>query len=302
MLDRSILNGVYDLHIHTGPSVAKRLLDAGDMMKNAQAVGYKGYLVKDHYAPSAHGCQLVQEHLGNGSCKCYSSIVLNNCVGGLNILALDVAYNMGTRMVYMPTVSSLLHIEDHKGRKFLGSGNMTTTDLEEPIYLLDGNNKIIPECIEVLKYIAEKGDLVLSTGHISWQEIDVLIPTALELGVKKIIVNHPNFTIMAPFDAVARWAKQGAWIEMTACEFGAVVFDDDSRFSPIKLFDQYQEAGVPLEQMFISSDFGQSISPEPTEGMYKFLNLIHEELGYDVDVLERMTKTIPGYLMGDNEL
>ena len=39
MLDRSILNGIYDLHIHTGPSVAKRLLDAGEMMKNAQAAG-----------------------------------------------------------------------------------------------------------------------------------------------------------------------------------------------------------------------------------------------------------------------
>ena len=297
MLERSILNGIYDLHIHTGPSVAKRLLDAGEMMKNAQAAGYRGYLVKDHYAPSAHGCCLVEHNMGDGSCRCYSSIVLNNCVGGLNLLALDVAYHMGARMVYMPTVSSRLHIEDHKGRKFLGSGNMTTTGLEEPIYLLDGNNKIIPECVEVLKYIAEKGDLVLSTGHISWQEIDVHIPTALELGVRKIVVNHPSFTIMAPHDVNARWAKWGAWIEMTACEFGAVVFNDDSRFNPIALFNQYLDAGVPMEQMFISTDFGQSISPEPVEGMYKFLSLIHEQLGYGADVLERMTKTIPAYLM-----
>lgn len=297
MLERSILNGIYDLHIHTGPSVAKRLLDAGEMMKNAQAAGYRGYLVKDHYVPSAHGCCLVEHNMGDGSCRCYSSIVLNNCVGGLNLLALDVAYHMGARMVYMPTVSSRLHIEDHKGRKFLGSGNMTTTGLEEPIYLLDGNNKIIPECVEVLKYIAEKGDLVLSTGHISWQEIDVLIPTALELGVRKIVVNHPSFTIMAPHDVIARWAKWGAWIEMTACEFGAVVFNDDSRFNPIALFNQYLDAGVPMEQMFISTDFGQSISPEPVEGMYKFLSLIHEQLGYGADVLERMTKTIPAYLM-----
>ena len=151
MLNRSILKGVYDLHIHTGPSVAKRLLDAGEMMKNAQAAGYRGYLVKDHYAPSAHGCNLVEHNMADGSCRCYRSIVLNNCVGGLNLLALDVAYNMGARMVYLPTVSSRLHIEDHKGRKFLGSGNMTTTDLEEPIYLLDGDGKVIPECVEVLK-------------------------------------------------------------------------------------------------------------------------------------------------------
>ena len=67
MLDRSILNGIYDLHIHTGPSVAKRLLDAGEMMKNAQAAGYKGYLVKDHYAPSAHGWNLVEQKMVGGS-------------------------------------------------------------------------------------------------------------------------------------------------------------------------------------------------------------------------------------------
>ncbi|MFR8331857.1 MAG: hypothetical protein ACLU9S_05415 [Oscillospiraceae bacterium] len=80
---------------------------------------------------------------------------------------------------------------------------------------------------------------------------------------------------------------------MTACEFGAVVFNDDSRFNPIALFNQYLDAGVPMEQMFISTDFGQSISPEPVEGMYKFLSLIHEQLGYGADVLERMTKDHP---------
>ena len=113
MLDRSILNGVYDLHIHTGPSVAKRMLDAGEMMKCAMDAGYAGYLVKDHYAPSTHGCLVVEKNIGDGSCKALSSIALNNCVGGLNLLALDVVYNMGTRMVYMPTVSSLFHIEGH---------------------------------------------------------------------------------------------------------------------------------------------------------------------------------------------
>ncbi len=85
---------------------------------------------------------------------------------------------------------------------------------------------------------------------------------------------------------------------MTVCEFGAVVFSDDNKFNPIALFRQYQDAGVPMEQLFISSDFGQSISPEPVEGMLRFLSLIHEQLGYGPDVLDRMTKTIPACLMG----
>lgn len=297
MLERSILRGVYDLHIHTGPSVARRLLDAGEMMKCAMEAGYAGYLVKDHYVPSAHGCLMVERHMGDGSCRALSSIALNNSVGGLNLMALDAAYNMGTRMVYLPTVSSRFHIEGHKGKKFLGSGGMTTIDLERPIYLLDGDGKLIPQCVEVLKYVAEKGDLALSTGHISWQESDVLIPAALELGVKNIVVNHPHFDINAPLEAVARWGKMGAWIEKTACEFGQVVFDDDSRFNPISLWRDYLDAGVPLERIFVSTDFGQSISPHPVEGMFKYLNLLHDRLGFDEATLSMLSKTNPAKIM-----
>lgn len=297
MLDRSILEGIYDLHIHTGPSVAKRMLDAGEMMKCAMEAGYAGYLVKDHYVPSAHGCRIVEQNIGDGSCKALSSIALNNSVGGLNLMALDAAYNMGTRMVYLPTVSSRFHIDGHKGKKFLGSGGMTTIEMEESIYLLDEDGKLIPECVEVLKYVAEKGDLTLSTGHISWQETDVLIPTALELGVKNIVVNHPHFDINAPLDAIARWAKMGAWIEKTACEFGQVIWDDDTRFNSIYLWRDYLDAGVPIDKIFVSTDFGQSISPHPIEGMFKYLNLLHDWLGFDEDTLTLLSKTNPARIM-----
>lgn len=235
--------------------------------------------------------------MGDGSCRALSSIALNNSVGGLNLMALDAAYNMGTRMVYLPTVSSRFHIEGHKGKKFLGSGGMTTIDLDRPIYLLDGDGKLIPQCVEVLKYVAEKGDLALSTGHISWQESDVLIPAALELGVKNIVVNHPHFDINAPLEAVARWGKMGAWIEKTACEFGQIVFDDDSRFNPISLWRDYLDAGVPLERIFVSTDFGQSISPHPVEGMFKYLNLLHDRLGFDEATLSMLSKTNPAKIM-----
>lgn len=297
MLDKSFLRGVYDLHIHTGPSVANRKLDAYEMLLEANEAGYAGYLVKDHYMPSAHGCLMLERFAKNG-CRVFSSIVLNNSVGGFNLLALDTAYNMGTRMVYMPTVSTKLHIDDHKGRKFLGSGNMTTTDLEEPIYIIGEDGALVPEVIEILRYIAEKGDLVLSTGHISWQETDRLLPTAFELGVKRIIVNHPAFTVNAPIEKVAEWAQMGAYIEMTACEFGMVLKDDDTFFNSLDLFQRYMDAGVPFEQMFISSDFGQKISPDPVEGLFKFMTLLHERLGFTEEMLTSLSKTVPAKIMG----
>ena len=297
MLDKSFLKGAYDLHIHAGPSVANRLVDAADMMKAAMEAGYKGYLVKDHYVPSAHGCLMVEKHLGDGSCKAFSSIACNNSIGGFNLEAVDAAYNMGTRMVYMPTVSSRLHIDGHKGKKFTGSGDMVTVAMEEPIDVLGSDGKVVPECLEILKYAAEKGDVTISTGHISWQESDVLIPTALELGVKNSGVNHPSFQINAPLDVIARWAKMGAWIEKTACEFGQVIWDDDTRFNSIYIWNQYLDAGVPLEKMFVDTDFGQSISPHPVDGLLKYLNLLHDWLGFDEKVLTMLCKENPARIM-----
>ena len=69
-MDREkLLKGVIDIHVHAGPSVAARELDAADMLKEAEAAGYRGFLVKDHYFPSMMGCQMVQRHLGSGSVR-----------------------------------------------------------------------------------------------------------------------------------------------------------------------------------------------------------------------------------------
>ena len=60
MLRRSFLEGVVDIHIHAGPSVANRKVDAYEMLRQAEEAGYAGFLVKDHYVPSTHGCLMLE--------------------------------------------------------------------------------------------------------------------------------------------------------------------------------------------------------------------------------------------------
>ena len=38
---KKLLKGVIDIHVHAGPSVAARELDAADMLKEAEAAGYR---------------------------------------------------------------------------------------------------------------------------------------------------------------------------------------------------------------------------------------------------------------------
>ncbi len=295
MLDRSFLKGVYDIHIHAGPSVAKRKVDAFEMLRQAEEAGYAGFLVKDHYVPSCHGCIMVEQHFSTG-CRVFGSVAMNNSMGGFNLNALDAAYHMGAKIAYMPTVSSKLHIDGHKGKKFLGSGGMTAE--EKPIYYLDEKGQLIPEVLAVLDYMADHPDFVLATGHGSAAEIDVLIPEAVKRGVKKILVNHPHFQIMASEEQVVRWASLGAYIEITAMEHGMVLEDRDDLFNSIDLVKRVMDSGVPAERIVIDSDFGQSISPYPVEGLYKYLNLLYDTVGIDEKTLAVMVKENPGRLMG----
>ena len=186
--ERDILKGILDIHVHAGPSVANREVDAADMLKEAIVAGYRGFLVKDHYFPSCMGVKMVQEHCDSQGVEIYSSMALNNAMGLFNCLAVDAAINMGAKIIYFPTVSSKNHIDHHKGN-FVGAGKMSVP--ETPVVYVDENGVMDPAAVEVLKLIGEK-DVVLGTGHGTAWEIDHLVEEAVKAGVKRILVNHPR--------------------------------------------------------------------------------------------------------------
>ncbi|MEL7647667.1 MAG: DUF6282 family protein [Sedimentibacter sp.] len=287
---REILKGIIDIHVHAGPSVAKREVDASDMLKAATAAGYKGFLVKDHYFPTMMGCKMVQEHLGNGDVDIYGAIALNNSIGLFNLNAVDAAYNMGVKIVYFPTVSSKNHIDSHKGN-FAGSGNSTVS--EKPIVYVDESGVMDPAAVKVLKYIADK-DMVLGTGHGTAWEVDHLVRKAVEMGVKKILVNHPHFHIGATFEQIREWAELGAFIELNVC-----VFTDGSRLGsvPWNVVDEMLKV-VPVDKLILDSDMGQKGNGCPVEGMYNFICLLMERNGLTESDINTIAKENPAILLG----
>lgn len=290
-MDRNeLLSGVIDIHVHAGPSVASRELDAADMLKEAEAAGYRGFLVKDHYFPSMMGCQMVQKHLGNGSVEVFGSMCLNNATGLFNLHAVDAAYGMGAKMIYFPTVSSKNHIDAHKGH-FAGSGKMSVP--ESPVVYVDRDGNLLPEAVRVLEYMAEK-DIALGTGHGSAREIDALVRKAVEVGVKKILVNHPHFHIGATYQQMREWAELGAYIELNVC-----VFSEGSKLGPLPtdvLEEMLRE--VPHDRIVLDSDMGQRGNGSPVEGLYRFMCLMMERFGITKDEIDVMAKKNPAILMG----
>lgn len=287
---REILQGIVDLHVHAGPSVAKREVDAGDMLKEAVEAGYRAFVIKDHYFPTMMSATLVEKHLGNGKIKVFGGIALNNSVGGLNVKAIDSAYGMGAKFVYMPTVSANHHIQEHKGH-FPGAGSAAVE--EKPMVYVDENGNLDAAVYDVLNYIAQKPDLILGTGHGSVREIDALIPAAVQAGVKKILINHPFYLIGASMEEIAKWAKMGVYIELNACvfppsKFGVTPFDIAA-----KLFEN-----VPLEQIVIDSDYGQNGNGSPVEGLYTFIQILTKDLKVTEQQINLMAKETPAKLLG----
>ena len=291
------MKNVVDIHVHAGPSVAKRKLDAGDMLREGMEKGYRAFVSKDHYFPTMMGTDMVTKFLGDGSCAAYGCIVLNNSVGGINIYAVDAACALGARIVFLPTVSALNHMNHHKNKAFVGAGKLKVE--ETPIYYLDDQGELKPEVVQILEYLAKYyPEVTLGTGHGTVAEIDKLVEKAVEVGIKKILVNHPFFHIDASVDDMVRWADQGAFIELNA-----VVFDDVEpapHHLPIDIAKEVLDR-VGYRRIVVDSDMGQAVYGSPAEGLQKFAELIMEKCGATEEQMRVMTRENPAWLIGLDE-
>ena len=287
------MENVVDIHVHAGPSVAKRRVDSGDMLIDAEEKGYSAFVTKDHYFPSMMATDIVTKFLSKKGCRAYGCIALNNSVGGINIYAVDAACAMGAKIVFMPTVSALNHIEHHKKKAFTGAGKMKIQ--EKPIYYLDEKGELCPEVVEVLEYLAEyHPEVTLGTGHGSVAEINKLIDKAVELGLKKILVNHPFFNIGATADDMVRWAEQGAFIELNAVVFNVV--EPAAHHLDFDIVEELFKR-VGCEHLVIDSDMGQAVYMPPVEGLAKFAEAIKERCHATDEQMYTMMHKNPAFLI-----
>lgn len=288
-MTRQILEGIIDMHVHNGPSNAKRKYDTGEFCMEADKAGYKAFITKDHYFPSMMTAMQTNSLLaGKVKTKAYGSLILNNSVGGINVKAVDAACAMDAKYLSLPTISAANHIEFYKGKAFPGAANMAVD--ENPIDFLDKNGVLVPEIEAVLQFLSKVENApVLATGHGSREEQDAVIRRAAELNVK-VLVNHPYYGFDCRLDDIERWAtKFGAFIELTA-----VCFLPNDKFHAFLggIIER-----VPIEKLVMDSDMGQANIESPIEGTYKFIQLLVEKYGLSEADINKIGKENPAMLM-----
>jgi hypothetical protein len=118
---------------------------------------------------------------------------------------------------------------------------------------------LVDEARAVLEVIA-RHDLVLATGHLSRDEIFVLVDAAVDAGVQRIVVTHPEFPSqrIGVADQVAL-AERGALLER------AFTTPYTGKCSWEEVFDASRAVGP--ESTVWSTDLGQVFNPPVEDGL-----------------------------------
>jgi len=146
----------------------------------------------------------------------------------------------------------------------------------------------------IVKLIAE-ADAVLATGHLSEAEVGWLLPVASELGVRRMLLTHPSYTVPAMHPKrVAELTELGAYAEITAFQLWHQP-GCDSR----QLADLVRTVGY--ERIVLSSDAGQPDSPAPPDALRHLVEALVVE-GLDADALRASASEIPEILVSPEPL
>jgi Family of unknown function (DUF6282) len=288
-----ILEGAVDLHVHPAPSPLPRRIDAAEAARLAGETGFRAIVVKSHHHSTVTDVlALESEGMIPSDVQVFGGIALNGPVGGLNPKAVDLALKMGGKIVWFPTIGSPQHIRHHAEHPNLKFPKLAVQlKPEEPIEIL-ANGRVSNQVYEILES-AKEADAIVASGHLAPDRITALFEAAREVGVEKLLVNHPNFVVEASFEDARRWVGLGAYIEHSLC-----MYDEESSFYhwEIDTLVEWIEAVGP-ERSTLGSDLGQMNNPLPTDSFRKIVAMLLGR-GLREETVRRMVRDNPSELLG----
>jgi hypothetical protein len=288
----SLLQGAIDPHVHSGPSIAARAIDHVELLKAASEAGFAAVVTKDHDYSGVMTAALIKKHFPEIKTKIYSSIVLNNVVGGFNPFAVEHTAAMGGRIVWLPTLAAENHLrwEKETARTHPASTDKMRHAVGIPV--LNADKTVRDDVKEVLDVIA-KNDMVLASGHLHVSETWLIFEEAQRRGVKRLVLTHPEEIVDASMNDVQGLAAMGAFVEHSLC-----MFLEGSKFKIAGGDDlkKYIEA-AGVDRTVMCSDLGQVGTFSPLEGFRRGIKLCID-LGYDDEQIRKMFSANAARMIG----
>jgi hypothetical protein len=253
----------------------ERRIDDLSLAARFAQLGLAGFVLKSHYVTTAERAAVVRAAVPG--VDVLGAITLNGSMGGMNPAAVEIAGRLGARIVWMPTVDSRNQrsttATDLPGSKPAMWGALQA-DLHaqgivpDVVEVVSPEGEVLDQVVKVLRVIA-KHDMVLATGHLSAPEILAVVKAARAVGVRRIVVTHPEFTSQRlTVPQQHELAAEGALLErcFTTPYTGKVAWED--------LFANIRAVGVA--HSVLSSDLGQPFNPPVEDGLPLFADKLLE--------------------------
>jgi hypothetical protein len=252
-------------------------------------------VLKSHYICTADRATLVSKVVPE--VQVFGAIALNNSVGGLNPLGLDIAGRLGTRVVFLPSVDNANELENVQGQRDESKLPYWMSIAREMRALgIAGNWLNVTEdgqvtaatrqCLEIIA----KHDMVLATSHIRPSEMLPVVKAAREAGVQRIVITHPEFpTTLLSIDQQQELARLGVYFErcFTTPNTGKVSWE--------QVYANIRQVGP--ESTILATDLGQSTAPYPDEGLGIYMGNLLDN-GFGEQEVQHMVRENPAQLLG----
>ncbi len=276
------LKGAIDFHVHSSPDSVPRSIDADDLARLAKENGMRGLVLKNHWESTAALAYMVRKQVPG--IEIFGGITMDLSNGGINLEAVKrMAMMKGGwgRIIWLPTIDA----ENDWKRRKVG-----------PFVPIQKDGQLLPDVIELIDFIAQRHQLVLETGHISAEEVLLVVHEAHQRGVTHIVVTHAMYYLEnMSIPQMQQAARDGAYLE----------FDADGPFvgpQPRHTIAEYAEAIRQVGPQFciLATNFGTIHNPPfalHPQGLLDFMNALNKE-GIPVADINRMAKTNPALALG----
>jgi hypothetical protein len=290
-----LLEGAFDTHVHSAPDVLPRKFNDLELAERFKAKRMGGFVLKSHYICTADRATLVNSIVPE--VQAFGAIALNNSVGGLNALALDIAGRLGTRVAWLPSVDNANELESIAGQRDESklpywmsiAREMRALGIAGAWINVTENGSVSTaarQCFEIMA----KHDMVLATSHIRPSEVLPVVKAAKDVGVQRIIITHPEFpTTLLSIEQQQELARLGVYFER------CFTTPFTNKISWEQVYANIREVGP--SSTIVATDLGQTTNPYPDEGLAMFAEKLLDN-GFSEAEVRGMVRDNPAQVLG----
>lgn len=285
-----ILDGLIDPHCHPSPSPMPREFDAATGARDGwERLHMRAMVNKCHHHNTQMDVLAQAKLLEDIPTEVFGAVALNTSIGGFNLAQVQMCLGLGGKIVYLPTVSSGRHIDNHA--ESIGFPTTTVKVTTSRLSVRTQTGEIVPELLPIFDVIAEH-DAVLNGGHLHPDDIDLCFRAAKERGVTRLVVSHPDFVIDADPEQCRRFIDMGALVEHELH-----MYDPGAKMKwPLEQLKKWINV-LGAENTLLGSDLGQKGFPWPVDAYIRVVEGLLE-IGCPAEELRQIVHANPRRLFG----